>query len=416
MGNMGWRLVVATNNRHKLAELRSIAAMIAPGELEFLAPEEVLGSPWEGVEESGQTLEENAYLKATALFEQLYRPVVADDSGLEVDALGGEPGVRSARFAGSDADNRRALLERLSGVPPERRRARFRCVLCYRDWFRTVCVEGVVEGTIALEERGQRGFGYDPIFVPDGHERTFGEMEPWEKDRLSHRFHATVALLEFLRHLDEEEAELPPREIALPPWIPWLMRLSAVASRAEQTEQLEELLVGALRSGVPVRVVAETLLQLLLFAGFPAAIEALRCAQSVCQRLGLPWEAPEVDAADNGQGGLELFERLYGEQSMRVRERLRQASPLLEALVLEVAYGRVLARSGLSLLERECAAVAALAVGGWWRQLRSHLRALLRLGIPPERCTELLAELRPYCNQQLWERLQVEWQEVQRWG
>lgn len=412
---MGWRIVVATNNQHKLEELRRIASAIAPAELEFLAPEEVLGSPWEGVEEEGRTLEENAYLKATALFERLYRPVVADDSGLEVEILGGKPGVRSARFVGSEAKNRRAVLERLRRVPPERRRARFRCVLCYRDWLRTVCVEGIVEGTIALEERGQQGFGYDPIFIPEGQERTFGEMEPWEKDRLSHRFRATVALVEFLRRLEGEvAAEEPADERALPPWLPWLVRLCAAASQAEQAGQLEELLVGALRSGMPVRAVAEALLQLVPFAGFPAAIEALRCAQAVCQRLGLLWEAPEADPTPEGSG-LELFGRLYGEQQDQVRERLRQASPLLEELVLEVAYGRILARSGLSLLERECAAVAALAVGGWRRQLRSHLRGLLRLGMPPERCAELLLELRPYCSPQLWEQLQADWQEVQRW-
>ncbi len=414
---MGWRIVVATNNWHKLQEFQQIAAEVAPGELEFVAPEAVLGVPWQGSEESGGTLEENAYLKATALFERIYQPVVADDTGFEVEALGGRPGVRSARFVGTEAENRRAVLELLRDVPPERRTARFRCVLCYRDQLRTVCVEGIVEGTVALEERGEGGFGYDPIFLPRGYERTFGEMEPWEKNRISHRHQAILALLQFLRRLEQEEgAEVPVVEqVQLPPWLPWLVRISAVAGQAEQGELLQELISQALRAGMPIRALAEGLLQVCLFAGFPAAIEALQLARTVCQRLGLVWETLEAETDDALARGQELFARVYGEQSERVRERLRQASPILEELVLRVAYGEVLARSELSPLERECAAVAVLASGGWWRQLRSHLRGMLRFGISPEQATEILEYLRPYCSPSSWERLQEEWQQAQRW-
>jgi XTP/dITP diphosphohydrolase len=197
---MPWRLVLATNNPHKVRELREIAELYAPGQLELLLPEE-LSQPWEGIEEVGATLEENAYLKATALFERLWVPVVADDTGLEIEALGGLPGVRSARFVGSDAENRRAVLELLQDVPPERRRARFRTVLCYRDHLRTLCVEGICEGWIALQERGEHGFGYDPIFIPEGSEQTFAEMAPQEKNRISHRARALRALIAELRRL-----------------------------------------------------------------------------------------------------------------------------------------------------------------------------------------------------------------------
>ncbi len=415
---MSWRLVVATTNPHKLRELRQIAARIAPGRLHFLAPEEVLGTPWEGIEESGRTLEENAYLKATALFERIWQPVVADDSGLEIEALGGKPGVDSAHFVGSDAENRSAVLELLRDVPPERRRARFRTVLCYRDALRTLCVEGIVEGWIALEERGTSGFGYDPLFIPEGHERTFAEMEPEEKNQLSHRFRAVAALWETLRRLEEEAVEPEgASEPEVPVWLPWLIRLSAAAARAETAAELDMLLRQALREGVPVRAIAEVLLQLCLFAGFPAAIEALTAAQAFCERFGVPWELllPEpLETEAMRARGSELFALVYGERTERVRRRLRGGAPVLEDLVLRVAYGEVLSRSGLDIVPREWAAIAALVVGGWWRQVASHLRALLRLGFPAEQCEEFLGILQPFCTPEQWAQLCKVWQYVRQ--
>jgi XTP/dITP diphosphohydrolase len=414
---MRWRLLVATNNPHKLRELQQIAALLAPGELEFFAPEVVLGVPWEGVEESGRTLEENAYLKARALFERVWQPVVADDSGLEVEALGGRPGVDSAHFVGSDAENRRAVLELLRGVPVAQRRARFRTVLCYCDQFRTVCVEGVVEGWIAESERGSHGFGYDAIFVPEESERTFAEMEPEEKNRRSHRARAVAALVEYLRRLDAPEVTAQePEEVHLPAWLPELMRLCAAA--ASQSPEVERYGEEALRAGVPPQALHEALLQSALFAGFPAAIEALQTVAAVCRRYGFSWEDAaeegfgEAGAAERRERGRELFAKVYGEYAERVRERLRAGSPALEELVLRVAYGEVLSRPGLGLLEREWAAVAVLGVGGWWRQLRSHLRALRRLGVSAAQGEALLAVLQPFCSAPQWERLMAEWQHV----
>jgi XTP/dITP diphosphohydrolase len=134
---------------------------------------------------------------------------VADDSGLEVDALDGAPGVRSARFAGADAtyaSNVDRLLRAVDGVPPEGRTARFRCLVMVR-WpdGREVVAEGVVDGHIATEPRGGGGFGYDPVFIPDeGDGRTFGEMTPDEKHALSHRGRALRALADALAHLPDE--------------------------------------------------------------------------------------------------------------------------------------------------------------------------------------------------------------------
>jgi XTP/dITP diphosphohydrolase len=151
------------------------------------------------VDETGDTLEANARLKAVALVEATGEAAVADDTGLEVDALGGRPGVFAARYAGEDAtyaDNVAKLLEELDGVAPADRRARFRTV-ALAAWpdGREVVAHGVVEGHITLAARGARGFGYDPVFVPDdGDGRTFAEMTLAEKAAVSHRARAFAAL------------------------------------------------------------------------------------------------------------------------------------------------------------------------------------------------------------------------------
>ncbi len=186
------RLMVATGNRGKLAEF---AAMLGGSGIEVLP----LPAGAETPEETGTTLAENALIKARACHVAFGGASVADDSGLFVDALGGAPGVRSARFAGEDADdasNRARLLGEMAEVPAGLRGAEFRCVLCLvGEVGEARYFQGVVRGTIALAERGGNGFGYDPLFVPDeGDGRTFSEMLPQEKDAISHRGRA-IALL-----------------------------------------------------------------------------------------------------------------------------------------------------------------------------------------------------------------------------
>jgi XTP/dITP diphosphohydrolase len=187
------RLVCASANPDKVAEIAAIL-----GDLVDLVPR-----PAEvpDVVEDADTLEGNARLKAAAIVAATGEPAVADDTGLEVDALGGLPGVRTGRFAGEDAtyaDNRALLLRELAGAT--NRRARFRTVamVVWPDGSE-LSVEGVCEGTIAEEERGARGFGYDALFVPaDGDGRTFAEMSEEDKHALSHRgraFRALVAAL-----------------------------------------------------------------------------------------------------------------------------------------------------------------------------------------------------------------------------
>lgn len=186
------RLVLGTQNPDKLVEVREIVAGMG------LASEIVEGLSWPEVAETGATLEENALLKATAVTEATGLPALADDTGLEVSALGGEPGVHTARYAGPDAsyaDNVAKLLRELEGAAD--RSARFVTVvaLAFPDG-EYVTAEGAVEGRIAESRRGKGGFGYDPVFEVEG--VTLAEMGPEAKNRLSHRARALRALGEVL--------------------------------------------------------------------------------------------------------------------------------------------------------------------------------------------------------------------------
>jgi XTP/dITP diphosphohydrolase len=193
------RLLIATTNPGKQREYRDLLREV-PAEIVF--PDE-LGITLE-VEEDGATFRENAAKKAVALAQASGVLAVADDSGLEVDALGGEPGVRSARYAGEDADDpkRRAfLLGKLRDVPSPRR-ARFVCVIAIAPpEGEVIYAEGECRGEITLAERGTNGFGYDPIFQVEGRVETMAEIAPEEKNRISHRARAAHAAVPILRGL-----------------------------------------------------------------------------------------------------------------------------------------------------------------------------------------------------------------------
>jgi XTP/dITP diphosphohydrolase len=193
------RLVCASANADKVAEIREILG--ADGSVELLPrPAEIP----DVVEDSG-TLEGNARLKATALCRATEMAAVADDTALEVDALDGGPGVDTAYFAGPTAtyaENRAKLLAALDGLPEARRGARFRTVamVVWPDG-REVVAEGVCDGAIAETERGARGWGFDPVFVPAGDTRTFSEMSESEKHAVGHRGRAFRALVDKLREI-----------------------------------------------------------------------------------------------------------------------------------------------------------------------------------------------------------------------
>jgi XTP/dITP diphosphohydrolase len=193
------RAILASANPGKLREL---AALLAPAGFE-LAPQGALGI--EAVPETGTTFLENALLKARHAARAAQLPALADDSGIEVDALGGRPGVYSARFAGegaSDAANLARLLAELAGVPEARRTARYQCVVVWvstADDPAPLTGVGAWEGRIAVTPRGSGGFGYDPAFIPAGEQRTAAELPADEKNRVSHRAQALRALVAALK-------------------------------------------------------------------------------------------------------------------------------------------------------------------------------------------------------------------------
>jgi XTP/dITP diphosphohydrolase len=192
------RILVASNNEHKVEEFRRI---LGPLGFEVVTPSS-LGLAVQ-VDETGDTFAENAMLKAEAFLDASGMTAVADDSGLVVDALGGEPGVYSARYGGSgldDGDRYRLLLERMAAVPAPHRTACFiASIALAAPSGARVAVEGSVHGLIAREARGGNGFGYDPIFYFPHAGRTFGEMEAAEKDAVSHRSVALRRLASALR-------------------------------------------------------------------------------------------------------------------------------------------------------------------------------------------------------------------------
>lgn len=195
------KLVFATNNAHKLDEVRRIL----PQEVEVLSLEQV--GFLHDIDETGTTLAENSRIKAEAVAKFLVESgkwkeegpdgVFADDTGLEIEALGGKPGVYTARWAGEPAANRKKALSELADKP--NRAAQFRTVVTLIDRTGTRQVNGIVRGRIATEERGDGGFGYDPVFIPEGYDRTFAELPAEIKNTISHRARAMSELKKLLQ-------------------------------------------------------------------------------------------------------------------------------------------------------------------------------------------------------------------------
>jgi XTP/dITP diphosphohydrolase len=191
-------LLLATRNAHKTEEMQRI---LGP---QFKVNDLAAHPGIPHIAETGRTFQENAKLKALAVSRKLPGLVISDDSGLEVDALGGAPGIYSARYAGTAATNKEKMDKLLAelarvGAGNDARRARFRCVVALAGGEKVLGVfEGIVEGRIADRPCGSHGFGYDPIFVPEGFEQSFGELGPAKKNQLSHRARALEKLRAFL--------------------------------------------------------------------------------------------------------------------------------------------------------------------------------------------------------------------------
>lgn len=186
------KLVLATHNSHKKREMNTL---LAPLGISIVGLDDF---PQIGdIEETGTTLLENSLIKARSVHQITGLPSLADDTGLEVDALDGAPGVYSARFAGENPtyeDNVNKLLSKLEGVSAEKRTARFRTIIAFVDGRRELFAEGIIEGLITVEPCGHEGFGYDPIFLPETENKTFSEMSQERKNQISHRGRALAKM------------------------------------------------------------------------------------------------------------------------------------------------------------------------------------------------------------------------------
>ena len=191
------RIVLATRNKHKTEEIKTLLKDLR---LEILTLSDFPGVPV--LKEEGSTFQENSLQKAHAVYLHTKIPALADDSGLEVFFLNGRPGVISARYAGdgaTDEENNEKLLGQMRGVAPRRRRAQFRAVLTLFGDNGTEVTEGICPGRLAESPRGTNGFGYDPIFIPDGFSRSYAELTAEEKNLISHRARALAGMREVLR-------------------------------------------------------------------------------------------------------------------------------------------------------------------------------------------------------------------------
>ena len=194
------KIVIATRNRHKAVELQTLlhGAGYDAVQLDEIDPDNIIPE----VEETGTTFKENALLKAHAIAKATGLPAIGDDTGLEVDALGGAPGIFSARYSGENCtyeDNVKKLLRELSDVADDRRTARFKTVAVYVHKETELSAEGVVEGVITEKEEGVGGFGYDPVFSVLDMKKTYAQLADEEKNRVSHRGKAIRSLIEKLR-------------------------------------------------------------------------------------------------------------------------------------------------------------------------------------------------------------------------
>lgn len=188
------KLVFATNNAHKLEEIRAILG----NKVEILSLNDI--NCYADIPETADTLQGNAALKAQYIYKNYGLDCFADDTGLEVEALNGEPGIYSARYAGGEGHDSEANMKKLLSEMQDKdnRKARFRTVICLIEEGKEHFFEGIVNGSIIRERKGGAGFGYDPVFMPDGYSETFAEMGNDEKNKISHRARAVQKLCEYL--------------------------------------------------------------------------------------------------------------------------------------------------------------------------------------------------------------------------
>jgi XTP/dITP diphosphohydrolase len=379
-------ITIATSNTHKVEEFQQL---LQPLGIEVVGLHD--SSLMQSIDETGQTFEENAYIKARIVADRTGLAVLADDSGLEVDALHGHPGVRSARYAGpnaTDADNRDFLARELAAIGVTSSTGRFRCALAWIDPQRTVIVDGVVDGILSCHKRGEHGFGYDSMFTPEGEDRTFAEMSAERKHAISHRGRAVTVLLSSLmgqtstRHYDDPD---------------WLLYCAGAAVHPAP-KKLQNTL-RAIRTNAQASEAYEVFLQSYLFGGFPVALDALQELAAYCSANnlyiahGLDHDNYDVDLFS--ERGTALCRTVYGSVFDRMMERLSSVSPELSQWMIVEGYGKTLSRDGLSLIDRELCIVIQLAMFGRRNQLFSHIRGAYNAGAAEydiERCVAVLMD------------------------
>ncbi|MBU3699743.1 MAG: RdgB/HAM1 family non-canonical purine NTP pyrophosphatase [Candidatus Kapabacteria bacterium] len=385
------QVVVATGNSHKVQELSDLFAREGLTDIELLPMSQVIG-PLK-IEEDGLTFAENALIKARAVYESCMLPTIADDSGLCIDVLEGQPGVRSARFGGpqaTDSDNRDAVRRAMIQHGSSDSAARFVCVLCYIDQYRTFFTIGESAGKVVVDDQGSGGFGYDPMFIPDGFDLSYAQMSAEQKNAISHRGRATSEMIARLRDIElgtssANAHELSRADLYAASAAAVIGRqdvVRAVASRAADEYQRSQ--------------VRETLLQTYLFAGFPAALDALATAHEVMGNRMTIDELEPFDAMLFQRRGEELCRKIYGRVYERMMERFEAISPSMRSWMIIEGYGKTLSRPGLSTLERELCIVCMLAVLGRTTQLYSHVRGAIAVGATMHdiaECMDVVVEL-----------------------
>lgn len=193
------KLFIGSKNKGKISEIKSVLKPLKLEILSFYDYDNIID-----IEETGSTYHENALLKAKGFYNQVKIPVITDDSGLEVNVINNQPGVYSARYAGinaTDKDNIEKLLNTISNSDQQNKSARFICIIVYYDGQEEKYFEGICSGKITEFPRGDKGFGYDPVFIPDGYNITFAEMEETLKNKISHRAIALQKLRDYLESL-----------------------------------------------------------------------------------------------------------------------------------------------------------------------------------------------------------------------
>ncbi len=395
------KIVVATGNSHKVQELSEILNRCGLSDVELVPMSAVIG-PME-IEEDGQTFQDNAHLKAMAVFKATGLATLADDSGLCIDVLGGDPGVRSARYAGlgaSDADNRAAVRAAMASNGASSSPARFVCVLCYIDPLRTLFTVGESLGRIDVDDQGSGGFGYDPMFTPDGFDQRYAEMTPEEKNTISHRGRAAERMAELLIALESDREYSSVSGLTLED----LCRAS-IASALGRPEVIESLSRRAQDPLQRLRL-TEVLLQSYLFAGFPAALDSLATAHAAGRSSALSDHVESYRADLFEERGQMLCREIYGSVYDKMMARFETISPSMRSWMIIEGYGKTLSRAGLATRERELCIVSILAALGRSSQLYSHVRGALAVGATEddlEMCQNVVVEL---CGRRAYDLLQ----------